>query len=103
MAKQTFDAVIEAVHYLPDGKIAWVRGYERRGPTFSDRVLFPREILIQRLKSGKRFVTGQRVANMASTFDVATPIKLVQKDGQDFVVTEAQDTGKDCLVGVPLI
>ncbi len=103
MAKLNFDGVIEAVHYAPDGKIAWVRGYERRGPTFSDRVIFPRAGLIQRLKSGKRFAAGQRVANMSSTFDIFSPIRLIHKDGQDFVVTGDQNVSEDCLAGVPLI
>ena len=57
MAK--FDGVIEAVRYR-GGKIELVRAYERRGATFSDRVLLDRAALLDRLKKGKRFVTGQR-------------------------------------------
>jgi len=38
-----------------DGQIALVRAYERRGVTFSDRVLLDRATLLERLKNGKKF------------------------------------------------
>ena len=59
MAKK-IDGVIEAVRYNPNGQIALVRAYERRGATFSDRVLLDRKTLLERLKSGKNFSIGQR-------------------------------------------
>ena len=56
---QKFDVVIEAVRYK-SGKIELVRAYERRGPSFSDRVLLDRKTLLERLKDGKTF--GDRPA-----------------------------------------
>jgi hypothetical protein len=103
MAKVKFDGVIEAVHYNPDGQIAWVRAYERRGPTFSDRVLLDRSSLIERLKARKRFVIGQRKPQWASTFDTASSLQLIQKGGRELIVTRLASTDHDLLDGAPLI
>ncbi len=96
---QKFDGVLEAVRYK-NGKIEVVRGYERRGPTFTDRVLLDRKTLLERIKAGKRFVTGQRKEYLASTFDVGKPVKLVGQDGKQ-VVTTLSDADHDELEGVP--
>ncbi len=96
---QKFDGVIEAVRYK-NGKIEVVRGYERRGPTFTDRVLLDRKTLLERMKAGKRFVTGQRKEYLASTFDVGKPVKLIGQDGNQ-VVTTLSDADHDELEGVP--
>lgn len=97
MAK--FDGVIEAVRYR-GGKIELVRAYERRGATFSDRVLLDRAALLDRLKKGKRFVTGQRTPLLASTFEVGKPVNLVGHDGTMIMTTLAQHH-EDQLEGVP--
>jgi hypothetical protein len=103
MAKVRYDGVIEAVRYAPAGRVAVVRAYERRGPTFSDRVLISREDLVRRLQAGKRFIAGERQALLASTFTVTSPISLVEKDGQKYLVTPDAPAEKgDCLAGVPL-
>ena len=103
MAQVKYDGVIEAVRYSPAGRVTMVRAYERRGPTFSDRVLINREELVRRLQAGKRFVTGERQLLLASTFTVAFPISLVEKDGQKYLATsDALDAKGDCLAGVPL-
>ncbi len=96
---QKFDAVIEAVRYK-NGKIEVVRAYERRGPTFSDRVLLDRNALLERLKAGKRFVTGQRKEYLASTFDVGKAVRLVGQDSKQ-VVTTLPEADHDELEGVP--
>ncbi len=101
MAREKYDGVVEAVHYSPDGKIAWVRAYERRGPTFSDRVLIDRNLLITKLKAGKKFYAGQRVPQEASTFDIFSPIKLIHDNGCDLIVTGDQRGDRDSLAGVP--
>jgi len=104
MAKVKFDGVIEAAHYAPDGKLVWVRAFERRGPTFSDRVILDRETLLERLKAGKKFVLGQRVAYLSSTFDVSQPVRLEKQDGGEFVVTGSTTSGKgDSLEGVLIV
>jgi hypothetical protein len=103
MAQVKYDGVIEAVRYTPAGRVTVVRAYERRGPTFSDRVLISREELVRRLQAGKRFVTGERQLLLASTFTVASPISLVEKDGQEYLAThDALAANGDCLAGVPL-
>lgn len=103
MARPKFDGVIEAVHYKPDGQVDWVRSYLRRGPTFSDRLLLDRQTLIEHLKAGKNYVAGQRVPQLASTFEVSVPIKVIQKDGEDIVVAGDVSADHDDLVGVPRI
>lgn len=69
------DGVIEAVRYK-NGQIVSVRGYERRGFTFSDRVLLDRKTLLERLQKGQQFVAGTRQDLMASTFTLSKPILL---------------------------
>jgi hypothetical protein len=97
MAK--FDGVIEAVRFKA-GKIEVVRAYERRGATFSDHVLLDRKTLVERLKEGKRFVTGRREEYLASTFEVDKTINLEGQDGQQVVTTLFQHD-HDELEGVP--
>ena len=102
MANKKFDGVIEAVRYSRNGQIDFVRAYERRGGTFSDRVLLDRKTLLERLKSKKRFVTGTRTQLLASTFENMRDIQLVQRDGREFVSTRADASG-DELEGVPVM
>ena len=80
MAKQKFDGIIEAVHYAKDGQVVWVRAYERRGSTFSDHILISRQELVNRLKAGKLYLTGQRKEFLASTFDSAQPVHLLPQE-----------------------
>jgi hypothetical protein len=102
MADKKFDGVIEAVHYTRTGQIDFVRAYERRGATFSDRVLLDRKTLLERLKARKRFVTGQRRQLLASSFESGRDVSLLTHDGREFVATRA-DATEDTLEGVPLI
>ncbi len=94
-----FDGVIEAVRYK-GGKIEVVRAYERRGATFSDWVLLDRKSLLERLKRGKRFVTGQRREFWASTFEVGKPVRVLGDDDKPVVATRP-DVDHDELEGVP--
>ncbi len=103
MASKKFDGVVEAVHYTPDGRVAWVRVFERRGPTFTDRIILDRKTLIERLKSGKNFVAGQRVPLKASTFETSNPQIVIQLDGQGFLTTGNILANKDDLEGIPVI
>lgn len=95
-----FDGVIEAARYTPEGALALVRAYVRRGATFSDHVLIDRPALLERLKKGKKFVTGQRVENMASTFQVTKPVRLNGNKGQEVISTSTQ-ADRDLLEEVP--
>jgi hypothetical protein len=109
MAKQKFDGVVEAAHYQPDGQLAWVRAYLRRGPTFSDRVKLDRATLIENLRSGKRYMAGSRLPLLASTFQVSNPLRVIQKEGREVVVTgdiqanAVGSTARDHLEGIPVI
>lgn len=99
MAKK-IDGVIEAVRYK-NGQIVSVRGYERRGFTFSDRVLLDRKTLLERLQKGQQFVAGTRQDLLASTFTLSKPILLVKADDREYIATKENVT-KDELENVPL-
>jgi len=103
MAKQKFDGVVDAVHYKPDGQVDWVRAYLRRGATFSDLILLNRQVLIEQLKAGKRFLSGKRIPLKASTFEVARSLKVIQSDGREILATDELQTKQDYLEGVPVI
>lgn len=95
-----FDGVIEAVRYK-NGQIQMVRVYERRGPTFSDLLLLDRKTLLERLQTGKVFVTGQREEYKASTFKVGKPVMVVKANGHEWLATRV-DAACDELEGVPV-
>ena len=94
-----FDGVIEAVRYK-NGKIDLVRAYERRGASFGDHVILDRKTLLERLKQGKHFVTGQRKEFLASTFDVDKTVNLSGPADKQVLTTNAQ-ADHDELEGVP--
>lgn len=88
MAKK-FDGVIEAVHYK-NGQITVVRAFERRGASFSDRVLLNRKELVERLKKGQKYVIGKRKEFLASTFDVEEkPVQVLNRDGKEIISTRS--------------
>ncbi|MDD5467149.1 MAG: hypothetical protein PHS96_05035 [Anaerolineales bacterium] len=103
MAKAKFDVVIEAVHQKSSREIAWVRAYERRGPTFSDHVLLSRQEVVDRLKQGKKIVVGKRLPQLASTFEVTHPVRLAGEPGAEALVVGEGDAEHDRMDGVPLI
>lgn len=103
MAKPQYDGIVAAVHYGPDDEIAWVRVYERRGPTFSDRVIIQRQDLVQRLKAGKRFFVGNRQPYLASTFEVSHLVRLVQEGDHEILVAGEGFSGRDHLADAPAI
>jgi hypothetical protein len=94
------DGIIEAVRYK-NGQIVTVRAYERRGAAFSDRLLFDRKELLERIKSGKKFVTGIRKELWAGTFDEGKIVEVVAREGKEFLVTRA-DADRDTLEPAPV-
>jgi hypothetical protein len=98
-----YDGVVEAVRFTSGGKIQFVRAYERRGPTFSDHVLLDRAALVERLKSGKRFVTGQRIPNRGSEFKIADEVKLLDTPKGEALISGDTASQKDDLKGVPVL
>jgi hypothetical protein len=103
MAREKIDGVIESVRYSPDGQVVVVRLFEKRGPTYSDWVLLTRAELVESLKAGKHFVTGERVNLMASTFNLTSSVRLAGAPGQQVLITVQSTAGEhDNLQGVPL-
>ena len=70
MARKKIDGVIEAVRYTAEGKIDLVRVYKKRWLVFSDVVLVNRDELLEQLKSGCIYVTGQRKPYGGNLFDI---------------------------------
>ena len=103
MAKDKYDGVVEAVHYKSEGLVEWVRAYMRRGAIFSDHVLIPRTDLILLLKSGKKFVAGQRMRSFAGTFETSQTVNLISAEGRELIVNGDRSSLIDDLTGVPII
>jgi uncharacterized protein YjhX (UPF0386 family) len=99
MAKK-YDGIIEAVRYK-NGQVVVVRAYERRGAAYSDRLLIDRKEFLELVKKGKRFVTGSRKELMAGTFEEGKPVKVVSRDGRDFITTK-DSAERDELEQVPV-
>lgn len=100
MAKK-FDGVIEAVRYDPDGQIALVRAYVLRGVTYSDRVLLDRKTLLERIKEGKKFTTGQRKEFLASSFEFGKTVKILGNNGKELLTTREEMPKNDELEQTP--
>ncbi len=104
MARPKFDGVVDAVHFTPEGALAWVRVYERRGPTFSDLTLVNRAELVKRMKAGKKYVLGRRIIYRASEFEISRALRLVPQDGKEFIVLDDSDgSTEDNLSGAPVV
>lgn len=100
---QKADGVIEAAHFAADGSLAWVRAYERRGPTWSDAVLLDRAALVERLKKRKRFFIGSRREFLASEFDLGEPLRLIEFYRGEALVTGRGQARQDRLEGIPIV
>ncbi|MFO7584768.1 MAG: hypothetical protein R6W69_08565 [Anaerolineales bacterium] len=97
MPPAKFDIIITTVRYAPDGKIEMVRAFERRGATFSDHVLLSRDVLLEKIKDGKKCVSGRRKEFLAGTFEVDKTVQVVG----DFITTEP-NAKQDSLQNVPI-
>ena len=103
MTRPEYDGVVEGVRYKPDGEVDWVRLYLRRGAAFSDHVILPRQKVVELIKSGKKLVAGQRIPYMAGTFEVTRPLRILQQDGKELLLSGGVQTEHDYLEGVPII
>ena len=101
MARSKIDGVIEAVRYDKDGRILLVRAYERRGTAYSDRVLIDRAKLLEKLKKGQKFFTGQRKEYWAGTFELGKSVERLAFHDKEFITTAGQ-SGRDMLENTPL-
>ena len=103
MAKDKYDGVVEAVHYKSEGVVEWVRAYLRRGAIFSDHVLIPRADFVSLLKSGRKFVIGQRTPYLGGTFETSLAINLISIEERELIVIGDRSSSRDDLAGVPII
>ncbi len=94
------DGVIEAVRYK-NGQITMARIYEKRGATFSDRIMVERKVLLERIQKGLQYVTGTREELLASTFTTGKSVLLVKNNDREFLSTRNTATN-DELEGVPV-
>jgi len=94
------DGVIEAVRYK-NGQITMARIYEKRGATFSDRIMVERKVLLERVQKGLQYVTGTREELLASTFTTGKSVLLVKNNDREFLSTRNTATN-DELEGVPV-
>lgn len=103
MTENPFDFLIEAVKYTPDGQIQFVRLYERRGPSFSDRVIYQRDQLENVLSKGRKVVTGTRIHQLASTFEISGEVSLINKEGINLIQSGEAAGNTDQLQSVPIL
>jgi hypothetical protein len=93
---------VEAVHYSQDGQVAYVRAYQRRGPTFSDVVLIQRDDLVKLIKSGSIYYTGERICSMGTEFKTFEKLQVVPTREGEILLTSQE--GKLETLGItPLI
>ena len=102
MANLKLDVIIEAVRFAPGGQIECVRGYERRGPVFSDRIILSRDELVRRLESGKKIALGERIAYQGATFKTGAELELVKENGSVFINAGGSRVTRDELKSVLL-
>lgn len=102
MAQTKFDYLVEAVHYSQAGELEKIRLYERRGPSFSDRIIINRDELIQYLVAGKKVAAGNRISFMASTFNQTGEIRISGTKEAPVLVMGGDIASKDSLPGIPV-
>jgi len=95
-----FDGIIEAVRYK-NGQILTVRAYERRGAAFSDRIMLDRDQLLERIRGGKKFLTGVRMEFWAGTFEEGLPVMILNKTNGEVIATN-ENANHDELERVPV-
>ena len=98
-----YDVVVVAMKLESEGKIAWLRAFERRGPTWSDYRMIDRADAVERIRAGERFVTGERIEFEAGTFKTYDPIRLDERDGETVLVAGTANGQGDSLAGVPIL
>jgi len=83
--------------------IEGVRAFERHGFVFSDRMLMDRETLVENLREGKRFKTGERVIYQGNDFQVNEEIQLIENDDGNIIVAGKALSNQDSLGNLPII
>jgi hypothetical protein len=103
MANRKIDGVIEAVRYTSAGQLEFARAYQKRGASFSDRVLLSRDMLIKILKTGKHYVIGERLPYLASTFKTGQAVRLVKFAGGEILLAALISGEHDDLTPAPVL
>ena len=101
--KKKVDGVVEAVHFGADGLAEWFRIFERRGPTWSDRVKLSRADLIARIQDGKKFAVGKRIPLQATDFEMGDPVTIIEKNGKIHLACGQHNGSSDTLANVPVV
>ncbi len=100
---QKFDIIIESAHFHPSGKLDYCRGYERRGPSFSDLQIFRRDQLIKALQKNKKAAIGSRQPRQASTFLISDEVVLSGNKENLVFSTDLNQHEVDYLPDIPLL
>lgn len=103
MAKPQYDGVVQAVRYDDEGQVLWVRAFLRRGPIWSDHIQLDRNDLIEKINSGMKIMTGERLPYYGITFETSMPVKVVKANNHEILIAGDVQGDTDCLEGVPLI
>jgi hypothetical protein len=98
MPRRKLDGIIEAVRYTPEGMIDTVRAYLARGAVWSDHVLLGRTDLVELLKAGRKFSTGQRKLYTGSALETGEAVRY----NKDVISTGGGQGAHDLLTGVPI-
>jgi hypothetical protein len=90
---KTYDVVLTAVRYAPEGRVELARGYARRGVVWGDRKLFDRNQILDLVAQKKKIATGI-AAETPGDFEVWEDVtSRSQEDGDSIYVTEPPATG----------
>lgn len=103
MAKSKYDGVVQAVRYDEEGKVLWVRAFLRRGSIWSDHIHLDRSELIEKINSGMKIVSGERLPYYGNTFETFKPVKVVKVNSHEILTAGDVKGESDYLEGVPLI
>jgi len=103
MKRNKVDLIIEAVHHKRNGQIDFVRGYQKRGATYSDCFLVKRQELVDMITKGMKVSIGQRVILMGSTFSELTPVRVVIINDKATLMTSRSIAERKELTEVPIL
>ncbi len=99
-----YDFILEAGHFDQSGQLEFARLYERRDSSYSDRVIYTRQMLLEALKKNKKVAIGSRVKRLASTFNISAPVILSSSTESHALVTPDHSSAQtDKLTGLPVI
>ena len=101
-SSRKIEGVVEAVRLAPDGNMTLARVFERRGATFSDHILLNRAEFLQRLQTGKMYVTGKRSNLLGFTFNTGVEFHLVKENGQEVLRLAAKNAEQPAAGGSPV-